>query len=141
MAKSLLDLAKQMDGLAANVGKAASGLSVEVAIAVLTDLVYVTPFDTTNALSNWHVSLNSPSHESILPYFLYARTSSAQEAIKQAIAVLKDKKPRQKIYITNSEPYIRRLNEGYSKQAPAGFAERAVLIGRLKIRNLKLVKV
>ncbi len=64
--------------------------------------------------------------------------ASAAETINQARAVLATKKPGQKIYITNNLPYIRRLNDGYSKQAPAGFVERAVLIGRKMRKNFKI---
>lgn len=32
-----------------------------------------------------------------------------------------------RIYITNNVPYIQRLNDGHSKQAPAGFVQAAIL--------------
>jgi hypothetical protein len=56
--------------------------------------------------------------------------ASASEALFQGEHQLRLKKPGMPIYITNNAPYIRALNDGSSMQEPAGFVERAVLIGR-----------
>lgn len=142
MAKSLLDLAKRLEKKAASLDKAASDLSVKVATAIVLDLAHNTPVDTSKALSNWIVTLDKPSSERIEPHFRGEQGStyreSAAETFDRAVQVLKVKKPGQKIFITNNVPYIRRLNEGYSRQQPAGFVERAVLIAeRLRSEGLK----
>ena len=134
MAKTLLDLAARMKRLATAVDAAASNHAVKVALTIVGDLAYHTPVDTSKALSNWVVSIGTPTFKRIDPYFFgesgSSRNASAQQTIAAAKAMLANKKPGQVIYITNSQPYIRRLNEGYSRQAPAGFVERSVLIGR-----------
>lgn len=142
MAKSLLDLAASLEKKARAIDEAASKLAVDTALTIVGDLAFKTPVDTSQALSNWIVTLETPSSDKIKPHFPgeggSSQKSSAGETINQARAVLTKKKPGQKIYITNNLPYIRRLNDGYSKQTPAGFVERAVLIGRKMRKNFKI---
>lgn len=142
MAKGLLDLATSLEKKAKAIDEAASKLAVDTALTIVGDLAFKTPVDTSQALSNWIVTLDNPSTQTVKPYFPgeggSTQRASAAETINQARAILAKKKPGQKIYITNNLPYIRRLNDGYSKQAPAGFVERSVLIGRKMRRNFKL---
>ena len=142
MAKGLLDLAASMERKAKAIDAAASQLAVETAQTIVGDLAFKTPVDTSQALQNWIVTLDSPSDAKIKPYYPgeggSTQKASAAETINQARKVLASKKPGQKIYITNNLPYIRRLNDGYSKQASAGFVERSVLIGRKMKKNFKI---
>lgn len=142
MASDLLDLANRLEKKAEAIDKAASKTAVDAALAIVGDLAYVTPVDTSKALSNWIVTLDSPASEKIDPHFFGEKGSSqrasAAETLNRAKAVLQNKKPGQAIFITNNLPYIVRLNEGYSGQAPAGFVERAVLIGRKMFEKFKI---
>jgi len=142
MAKTLLDLANSLEQRAAKLDSEACRVAVSTAETILGDLVYKTPVDTSQALSNWQVSLGSPIDNKIPPYFPgeggSSRNSSAQAALEAGRNILKQKRPGVTIYISNVLPYIRRLNDGYSKQAPAGFVERAVLIGRKMVKKAKL---
>lgn len=142
MAKSLLDLADSLERRAKEIDVAASDLAVKTAETIVADLAYKTPVDTSQALSNWLVTLGAPSLDSIKPYFPgeggSTQRASAQETINRARIVLKEKKPGQSIFITNNLPYIKRLNEGHSGQAPAGFVERSILIGRKMLSKFKL---
>lgn len=142
MAKSLLDLADRLEKKAKAIDEAASQNAVDTALAIVGDLAYKTPVDTSQALSNWIVTLESPSGQQIKPHFPgeggSTQRASAAETINQARAILAKKKPGQAIFITNNLPYIRRLNDGYSAQAPAGFVERAVLIGRKMRKKFKI---
>lgn len=134
MARTLLDLANDVDKLADKIGKAASDHAVKTALTIVGDLVYHTPVDTSQALSNWDVTVGAPADDPHGPYFAGKHGStmqqSAQAALAQAKETLKNKKPGTSIFIANNLPYIRRLNDGYSGQVPAGFVERAVLLGR-----------
>lgn len=134
MARTLKDLAKEMRAAAKAVDKDASDAACEVAMAIVTDLAHRTPVDTSKALSNWRVSLGQPGALAVPPHVPgqhgSTQDASAAATIAAAKAVLANKKPGQVIWISNVLPYIRRLNDGYSKQAPAGFVERAILIGR-----------
>jgi hypothetical protein len=142
MAGNLLDLANRMEALKKRLPAAASDTAVKVAETIVADLAFHTPVDTSQALSNWIVTLDGKNVGRIDPHFYGERGStqkaSAAQTIAQARQVLKNKKPGQTIYITNNLPYIRRLNEGYSGQAPAGFVERSVLIARKLVKKLKL---
>ena len=142
MAGSLLDLANRMDALNASIHAAASDTAKKIAETVVSDLAFKTPVDTSEALSNWVVTLDKPNVGTIDPHypgeFGSTQVASAQQTINEARNILKQKKPGQPIYITNNVPYIRRLNDGHSGQAPAGFVERAVLIGRKIAQKFKL---
>lgn len=134
MAGNLLDLSKNLKKRSREIKKSASELSVNVALTIVGDLVYKTPVDTSKALSNWIVTLGKPSKDKLDPHFFgefgSSQKASAAESLTRAKYILKNKKPGQSIFIVNNLPYIVRLNEGYSAQAPAGFVERAILIGR-----------
>lgn len=142
MANDLLSLANSLERKAKAIDEAASKTAVDTALAIVGDLAYKTPVDTSQALSNWITTLDSPSTAKILPHFPGVQGStqraSAAETINAAKRVLVNKKPGQPIFITNNQPYIKRLNDGYSGQAPAGFVERAVLIGRKMLAKFKI---
>lgn len=142
MARNLNDLAKSLEAKAKRIEVAASEVAVKVAAQLLDSLVWRTPVDTSAALSNWQISFDSPLGSFIQPYvpgYLgYTQSASASEAIATGLAKLKDKKPGQVIYIVNNTPYIRGLNAGTSKQAPAGFVEGSVMIVRKNMPTIKL---
>jgi len=142
MAKTLLDLANSLEQRAAKLDSEACRVAVSVAETIIADLAYRTPVDTSQALSNWQVTLGSKVDNKIPPHYPgeggSTRNSSAQATIDAGCNILRSKRPGVTIYISNVLPYIRRLNDGYSKQAPAGFVERAVLIGRKMIKKAKL---
>lgn len=105
-----------------------------MALSIEQALVLSTPVDTGRARANWQVSLDSPAKGE-------AKTEQGRDSrgrftkgaypepaavIAKAKEVLSTRKPEQNIFISNNVPYIRRLNEGHSAQAPAGFVEAAV---------------
>jgi hypothetical protein len=131
---TLLDLAVRLETRAAALDQIASEKTVAAATAILRDLTAVTPVDVSTAISNWQVRLNAPAASKVTAYYPGAKGStrepSGTEALDQGIAILKQKRPGDVVHITNVLPYIRRLDEGYSKQAPAGFVERSMMIAR-----------
>lgn len=134
MAGDLLDLAERLEKRAADIDKAASEIAVDVALSVLGHLAFHTPVDTSQAISSWIVTLGSQATHKNLPHFpgLQGSTfrASANETIAIGKRVLKAKKPGQAIFITNNQPYIRRLNDGTLSKQPGGFKEAALLVGR-----------
>lgn len=140
----LLKLAERLEAKAGALDEDASALCAKVVETIVTDLVYVTPVDESTALSNWQVSVGSPAQAPIPAYFPgeggSTQAMSAQEAIAAARRELLKKKPGQSVYISNVLRYIDVLNQGSSSQEPAGFVERAVLLGRKVARNTKLVR-
>jgi hypothetical protein len=138
---SLLDLANFMMKLASAIEIEASNVAISVAEAIIEDLAYTTPVDTSRALSSWFATLNGPSPIVGKAHSLGQHGStqwiSAQETIKLAEDVLKFKLPGESIFITNNQHYIELLNQGWSSQQPAGFVERSIIVGRNAISNFK----
>ncbi len=136
---TLRQLARRLEKLANKIDKSASNLAVEVASAIEANLLVNTPVDTSQALSNWTVTLDQPSDKFVGPKFPGSKGSTFNASVAftlhEAKEVLKKKKPGQTIYIANNAPYIRKLNNGSSKQVPAGFVERAALIGRRVVKK------
>jgi len=91
----------------------------KVALTVDRELVLKTPVDTGRARSNWIPSLEAPSVRLVEP--------GQKPDIDGELAQYTVDKT---IFITNNLPYIRRLNEGHSDQAPAGFVDDAVQKGK-----------
>ena len=75
-----------------------------------------TPRKTGRAGNAWMPTVNAPSDE-VLPEGNYPTP------VPRDIPPVKS--VRDVIYITNNVPYIGKLNDGYSKQAPARFVELA----------------
>ena len=142
MKRTLLDLAKSLRKKEDDIKKAASDLAAFVALEVTAELVEVTPVDTSKAISNWQIGLGSPVTEEREPYYFGKKGSteliSGEAAIMKARAILKNKKPGEKIYLSNNASYIRDLDEGSSMQEPAGFVKRAADNGRELVRRKKL---
>ena len=142
MGRNLNDLAISLEKKAKAIDKAASKVAIDTALALVRELVNHTPVDTSAALSNWQVSLDSAKFNFINPYvpgdFGYTAAASSAQALGVAIGVLGKKKPGQTIFISNNAPYIRDLNSGTSKQAPAGFVESAVMVIRKQIPKIEL---
>jgi hypothetical protein len=144
MPKTLLDLAKTMNGMQARLKAESSRASIAAAEVILSDLVWKTPVDTSQALSNWQVRLSKPVgiRHYLEPHYPGQKGSTQRDSALETIAlgkeILKQKKPGQKIFISNVAPYIVKLNDGYSRQEPAGFVERARMLGEKTVRKFKL---
>lgn len=94
----------------------------KVTLVIDSALVLSTPVDTGRARANWLPSINSPRTEKIKD----KTDISGVKSIEEANSVVSNVKPGDTVYIRNNLEYIQRLNNGHSKQAPAGFVEKAV---------------
>lgn len=111
-----------------------SALVRRVALAVDSTVVLATPVDTGRARANWQVNIGSPAAGTRDAYATGSQGSTASANAREALAQGRDEISRYRpgddsINITNNLPYIGRLNDGHSAQAPSGFVERAVLVG------------
>lgn len=106
-------------------------LKRKVATAVDASLVLSTPVDTGRARSNWQPELNKPAEGESDPM-------PASEALARAEAVIQAAQPDDEIHLTNNLPYIGKLNEGWSAQAPANFVETAVIDGANQVRGARI---
>lgn len=148
MPADLFALATYLDKLPAKIAEGASQVAVLTTLAIVADLGSITPVDIGTAMSNWDVTLDTPAlddfHPAFEPGVPFQRTGPGQvnpnapatrEAnlpilLDVANAILSNKIPGQSIFITNNTPYIVDLDNGTSVQAPAGFVDRSLIVGR-----------
>jgi hypothetical protein len=139
MSKNLNDLEASLNKQLEIIQKKASKKAIAAALAIVRELAYATPVDTSTALSNWEVTLGSPTSFSRSAYFFGDRGSTYQRSAAATFIAaqisLKEKRPGQTIWITNNIEYISDLNEGSSPQEPAGFFERAIAVGIKVLEN------
>lgn len=144
MAGDLRDLAKRLNSRADRLPEQVNEVKKKVVRTIVADLAHVTPVDTSQAISNWQTGIEARPEGELPPHYpgemgsSYA--ASARETIDRAEQDLKTVKPGQTVYISNVLQYIGFLNDGSSRQAPAGFVERAVLLGRKIVSSSKLFK-
>lgn len=105
----------------------------DTALHVHSELVRDTPKDTSWAAANWAFGIGRPGDS--------ARgadgggpggPSRVAHALRRQLAgmrALMRMRLPMRVHITNHVPYIGRLDEGHSPQAPRGFVERAVRRG------------
>lgn len=106
-----------------------------VALAVDTAVVMGTPVLTGRARSNWQVGLNAPVNSVKYPApdkpaSPEAGMAEALTTGQQAVAQYKGSDGEGEIHITNNLPYIKKLNDGWSRQAPAGYVEKATIAAK-----------
>lgn len=101
-----------------------------VALAIDQAVVTATPVDTGRARSNWLVSVGAQIEDTIAPYAPGTKGSTAaqnvSQALEQAKGAVSGYRGGSAIYISNNLPYIQRLNDGWSAQAPVNYVEAAV---------------
>lgn len=97
-------------------------LKNKVTLDIFSRLILASPVDKGRFRSGWSTSLDNPStfmpEEGLGSYGVPDATS--------ALSPIIGGRPFQMIWITNNLPYGVKLNEGHSKQAPAGFVDIAV---------------
>lgn len=107
------------------VAKAAAALILEANRELRTAPPLGTPVQDGNARANWIPSVGAPSDAT---GDAAAATGSAQVATYQL--------GQGDLYLSNRTPYIRRLNDGWSKQSPALFVEAALERAKTKVNAM-----
>jgi hypothetical protein len=122
-----------------NAEKNGAKLTRQMAGIVLENVVKATPADVGTAKSNWFVGINSRPEGTRDAYApgKHGSTAGANEnaAIDRGKQAIAQYKLGSNIHLTNNLPYIGLLNAGSSSQAPAGFVERALLIGKAFLKT------
>jgi len=154
---NLLDLAENCDQIADQIPTFANEIAKDVGSTILTDLVQVTPVDTGEALSNWQASLAEPSLEQIAAYVPSPKgrmkdgawshavdpsiTAQANIAptLEAGMMIIKSKQHGIPLFISNNSEYIVVLDQGSSTQAPAGFVDRAIILGSDVVNKARLI--
>lgn len=128
--------AKRMGLIASRVPRRADEIVRRAALAASSAVIIATPVDTGRARANWQVGIDKP--------VVTTRETmgvSPAPAIAEAQARVKgyDGNVHSAIYLTNNLPYIGRLNEGYSAQAPAGFVQAAIKMAIKSVQGARLI--
>lgn len=101
----------------------------QTAIRAFGNIGINTPVDTGFARLNWNISVGSVD-TSVKPKPGKDETFAAPDFASKAASALASYDGKQTIYISNHLPYIVRLNEGYSKQAPSNFVETSLMLAK-----------
>lgn len=129
----LLALERLCNVLPDRIDLAVNRLAKNVVIEMARDLIEHTPVDVTTAASNWQAALNSPAMfelPAIVPgHHGSTAGASRSEALGHVSRVVAEKRPGERIFLSNLAPHLDDLNNGTSKQEPAGFFERGVVVG------------
>jgi len=142
---SLSTFNKRMNELGRRLDRNVPKFMRKLALVVDQTVVVATPVDTGRARSNWRVSVNAPLRDTTNAYVLGEKGSTTGQNTGAAIAQAKEAvsrvdSSRDVIYISNNLPYIGRLNDGYSAQAPAGYVESAIGAATNVTRVAKLLE-
>lgn len=103
--------------------KGQSRIIGKYAIRLMNEIIRDTPVDTGHAQSNWIASFKTPFSSVIGSK---ARVNRGYQSASRARLGRYNILTSGPIFISNNVAYIVRLNQGYSKQAPAGFVEAAI---------------
>lgn len=127
--KDMEEIAKRVEGI----GNKAVRI---IALSIEQKLTMITPVDTGAARRNWLVGSGSPRLTAVpAPASAGSAIAEATADAMRVIAQHKGKPDESPIYITNNLPYINRLNQGWSKQAPVGFVEKAIADGQAAVQK------
>lgn len=91
----------------------------KLALRIDARVVQETPVDTSEARSAWIVSDGRPNDAEI-------NMRNPGAAIAQGAGEISRAKPYTELFIQNTKPYIEKLNEGSSLQAPAKYIDRII---------------
>jgi len=131
MARTLIDLANRIGNLEQDIKDESNRVIVNFTNAFVQHLAESTPVDTSNAISNWQVSLDAPTYDEILPHVegLGGSTwiDSAKITISESIRIMRGRKFGQPVFVYNNADYILELDAGSSRQEPAGFVDRSMV--------------
>ena len=110
--------------------KGINDVVVKAALAISQTVTTATPVDTGRARGNWQASIGTPIRAAI-----ERLDPSGGQTIAANARTIEGRQPEQTIYLSNNLPYINRLNDGYSAQAPANFVRQAVISGANSVKR------
>lgn len=96
-------------------------MAKRVGLKILRILTIVSPVDTGRFKANWRVGIASPETRPT-----GKRDKGGGNTFNEGATKIKQAKRGTTLFISNNLPYARRLNEGWSQQAPANFVEQAI---------------
>lgn len=120
---------------ARQVEKGASAALRATALVISQTVTLATPVDTGHARANWQVGIDTSITEEI-----DANDESGAATVSKNAGTIRTAQPRKMIVLSNNVPYILRLNEGSSEQAPAMFIQIAILQAVAALKKTRFFK-
>ena len=118
---------------------------IKYGATLLTNLVMDTPILTGQAKANWQAVIGSPGGSFIGAGGPTSNPKDLAHGPPQhvdfasyeaaALGIIQGYQIGQVLYIFSNLPYIEKLNEGSSSQAPAGFVEAAIMRASASVRS------
>lgn len=99
-------------------GERAEQVTRKVALDLQKSMIEMSPVDTGRFRGNWQCGINQANGDTT--------SQNNSDAAGRTESVLQGWKPGQKIMLTNSLPYSRKLEYGHSSQAPQGIVRLTV---------------
>jgi hypothetical protein len=110
-----MSFAKDLDKISLNLKGYAEEMVRGTLFALSSRIIKESPVNTGRFRGNWQASLNAPKQGK-----MQRLDKSGAGAINDMSSVVMGLNMGQTFYLTNNLPYARRLEYGYSKQAPSG---------------------
>ena len=132
-------MARSVRGRALRVGINAEKALKRAGQAVAQAVVKFTPVDTGQARANWRAFIQQPLPQFAPQLGKTDRNGSATIEEMKSLIGSSRLKPGQTIWISNVLPYIEKLENGYSLQAPGGMTTMAIQAGMKELRNAKVL--
>lgn len=110
-----MGFAENLNKLCERAGKKAELVVRRAALELQSGMIEKSPVDTGRFKGNWQCGIGAMNADTS-----QGEDKSGQGAIGRTAATLAGWRPGQTIWLTNSLPYARRLEYGWSQQAPAG---------------------
>lgn len=112
-----------------------------VGINVLRAVVTATPIDTGQARFNWNASLNRPDYSTdMVGFSKYGRTTAWAGKMSTSMMTINRAAFNDSIYISNALPYIQKLNDGWSAQAPRDYVRIAALVAARSVAERPILR-
>lgn len=144
MKDDLLRLAEYADELAKEVLLISSEASKLYSIELIKALINFSPIDTSELVSNWVVNINIKPEVILRAHYKGKKGSTAGlsklKAITDALNIIKNIKPGDKVYLSNLAPQVVYTNYGTTQQEPQYFIERAMQLAQ-KTANSKELNI
>jgi hypothetical protein len=144
VARDLKNLAQWAKRFEPAVAKSVNTLVKDTVVDLQTELVRVTPVDTSQALSNWRVELDASSPGTRPAFRVGDRGSTAPYSRARGIAAargaVRSRKNGQAVWTSNDLEYMGELEAGKSRQAGPGFIQAAIrrVFSRVKGKKLNI---
>jgi hypothetical protein len=100
-----------------------------LALNFIRNVTFASPVDTGRFRANWNFAVGTPNDS-----FSPSKTNPATNLSYQSAEILRATIDSSTVmWVSNNLPYAARLNDGWSKQAPAFFVEKAARISGIDI--------